>query len=315
MGQPAARKYNDAPDAFAEFLDSGKDAVSLAELGGDGNPFIKAGIYARNAGEECCRVDRAALAEFLSGGLGCTVSRRFQRGWFFGKLRGYDVYFACSPVDGMYKALATTEKSVLIIGRNNPERLPDGLLKRVLFLSRLLYVKNGRLEFAMEAVEEKIPPEPGAAKAQKREPERRQSRPPVQVYAPYYLEMMADWMARLKAEGRTGRPSKGWIADWLKENGPPCARSRRLTERTVYRHIGLLASSEAPEADALDCRSPVFKAHWEGCENPRYVARFTVDDLTDAIMKAFETAKSLGFSVKTMRAMDAADFAERRAQA
>ena len=146
------------------------------------NPFIKSGIYTQVPIKECqcetcavntepdmffgeddicekCRtsveqkktnpdyeIDHLALAEFISNRIGCTSCRQFKKtGWQFGTLRDYDVCFACSPTPGMYKALESTPKSVLIIGKNTPKLLPASLATRVIYLSRLLLVENGEL--------------------------------------------------------------------------------------------------------------------------------------------------------------------------
>ena len=229
MATPEAKIYNDAPDEFAEFLDSGHLVVTLDKLGGQNNPFIKEGIYREAApnispnGEIQIRfpdgneskvtevkyvnkdyaIDHNALAEFMSRGLGCKISRQFKKtGWQFGKLRGYDVYFACVPTAGMYRALESAPKSVLIIGQNNPETLPSSLATRVIYLSRLLFVKDGTLQFANEVVEEKIPMPQGGGRRDSEPKERRAKgnpkRWPIQMYAPHYLKMMAEWFENLR---------------------------------------------------------------------------------------------------------------------
>lgn len=363
MAVPEDKIYNDAPDEFAEFIDSGRHEVSLNDLGGENNPFVKEGIYKEswNPGEalyycteyaycpdcgnklgfnhdfskkpyidvECScgseltfrlqdcthfAIDHCALAEFMSKGLGCSVCRQFKKtGWQFGKLRGYDVYFACSPTVGMYRALESTPKSVLVIGQNTPKTLPSALATRVIYLSRLLYVSGGTLHFANEVVEEKIPLPRGRAvqAAEKVEKSvKRQARPPVQVYTPYYLSMMAEWLGKLQHEGKVGQPTKRWIAKWLYENGPSITR-RRLTERQIYRHLEKLTASNPPDRGKPDYRSAVFTSHWNGCLDKAYVNHFSVEDLTTAISKAFDVASKMGFSIKPMKSMDAADFADK----
>lgn len=362
---PENKIYNDAPDEFAEFLDSGRCEVSLEDLGGEDNPFVKVGIYSFRREEvkegtycPCCgakedvapdlgflsdydegdedspenplnlmivgsapcdlqryfSIDHNALAEFMSKGLGCTVCRQFKKtGWQFGKLRGYDVYFACRPTEGMYRALESAPKSVLVIGQNTPKTLPSSLATRVIYLSRLLFVKDGSLHFANEVVEEKIPlPHGRAAHAAKegKKPVKKYTRPPIQVYTPYYLSMMGVWLDKLQQEGKTGQPPKEWISDWLYRNGPPCNR-RRLSERQIYRHIAKLTEKQSPAKCEPDYRSPVFAAHWNGCLDSAYVTRFSVDDLSEAIASALAIAEKQGFKIKTMKGMDAADFADK----
>lgn len=363
MAVPETKIYNDAPDEFAEFIDSRRHEVSLNDLGGENNPFIKEGIYKEswNAGEElyycteyaycpdcgnkvgfyhdfskkayidvecsCGReltfrlkdcthfaIDHCALAEFMSRGLGCKICRQFKKtGWQFGKLRGYDVYFACIPTAGMYRALESAPKSVLVIGQNNPETLPSSLATRVIYLSRLLFVKEGSLHFANEVVEEKIPlPRGRAAQVAEegKKPAKKKRRPPVQVYTPYYLSMMGVWLDKLQHEGKTGQPSKEWISDWLKKNCPPL-NNRHLSGRQIYRHIEKLTDDTRPASGKPDYRSDVFTAHWNGCLDMAYVNRFSAEDLTDAIMSAFAVMKDLGYKPTTMRGMDAADFADK----
>ena len=361
MAVPEDKIYNDAPDEFAEFIDSGRPDVSLKELGGEDNPFVKEGIYKESSFDEFCdyaycpecghivcfnndfsyrelitlkcgnencewefdvdaddckhyAINHYALAEFMSKDLGCSVCRQFMKtGWQFGKLRGYDVYFACKPTEGMYRALASAPKSVLVIGQNNPKNLPSALATRVIYLSRLLYVKDGTLHFANEVIEEKIPLQRGStarAGDKSEKPSKKLARPPVQVYTPYYLSMMAEWLERLQKQGKTGRPSKKWMVEWLYKKGPSINR-RRLSERQVYRHIEKLTEQTPPPKGEPDYRSAVFAAHWDGCLDMAYVNHYSVDDLTEAISEAFATAKKLGFKIKTMRDMDAADFADK----
>ena len=316
---PEEKIYNDAPDEFAEFLDSGETEVSLCDLGGLANPFVKEGIYKRKDATADCTsftIDHPALAEFLSKGLGCTVCRQFKKtGWQFGNLRGYDVYFACFPTAGMYRALESMPNSVLIIGQNTPKALPPEIAVRVIFLSRLLFVKDGGLHFANEIIRLKIPmPDKGdeGDKAQKEKPPKKQGHPPVQVYTPYYLSMMGVWLDKLRKEGGTGRPPKEWIVDWLQDKGPSCCR-RGLSQRQIYRHIDKLTSPAPPAKGKPDFRSDVFTAHWNGCLDSDYVSHFSVEDLTNAIMKAFDVAKKMGYDIrpKVMRNMDAADYADK----
>lgn len=318
MPQPEGKIYNDAPDEFAEFIDSGRVEVSLRDLGGPGNPFLKEGIYKGTSGapsvsDAYFSIDHSALAEFMSRGLGCRVCRQFKKtGWQFGTLRGYDVYFACAPTAGMYRALESTPKSILIIGQNTPKTLPSEIATRVIYLSRLLYVRDGGLHFAQEVVEEKIPKPRAAAagKSPRSERPKRQSRPPVQVYTPYYLSMMGEWLDTLRREDGAGRPSKEWIVEWLRKNGPSFCR-RGLSERQVYRHIDRLTAREPPARGMPDFRSDVFAAHWNGCLDRNYVARFSTEDLAEAIMKAFAVAKKMGYDIRPMRSMDAAEFADK----
>ena len=340
MATPEAKIYNDAPDEFAEFLDSGHLVVTRDELGGQNNPFIKEGIY-REAdpnispnGEIQIRfpdgneskvtevkyvnkdyaIDHNALAEFMSRGLGCKISRQFKKtGWQFGKLRGYDVYFACVPTAGMYRALESAPKSVLIIGQNNPETLPSSLATRVIYLSRLLFVKDGTLQFANEVVEEKIPMPQGGGRRDSEPKERRAKgnpkRWPIQMYAPHYLKMMAEWFENLRREKRVGRPPIKWIADWMyKHNASPSRK--RLSERQIYRHITALTEASSKNGKP-DRPYAEFVTHWYGCEDSRFVDNFTGESLADVILKLFPSAKLDGNDIKPMRDMDAADFADK----
>lgn len=347
---PNEKIYNDSPDEFAEFLDGKAQTVTLMELGGVDNPFIKAGIYRQiqsqcncdnceiNHGEDyivgeeiICRecrlkaeaqkanpsyaIDHPVLAEFISNGIGCKICRQFQKtGWLFGNLRGHDVYFACVPTPKIYRAVASTPNSVLIIGQNSPKDLPPALLPRVIFLSRLIFARDGALNFAQEAIEEKIPLPHGRKSSgrgqDESKPKRRQARPPIQVYTPYYLQMMAVWLDDLRKKGKTGQPTKEWISQWMLENGPSFNR-RRLAERTIYRHLDRLMSLESPGTDKPDFRSSEFTAHWNGCLDHNYVTRFSMKDITGEIMRAFTVARKFGFDVKPMRNMDAADFADK----
>lgn len=368
MPVPEGKIYNDAPDEFAEFLDSERTEVSLRALGGVDNPFVKEGIYKESeycitdydyyaycpvCGKEVyfdddpgeypeydplvvacnyigcgthefavrpddCKfyvIDHIALAEFMSKGLGCAVCRQFKKtGWQFGKLRGYDVYFACSPTAGMYRALESTPKSVLVIGQNTPKNLPPAFATRVIYLSRLLYVKNGALQFANEVVEEKIPlpqggarPESGPKEKQTKKPPRRW---PIQAYAPFYISMMAEWLDILRREDRVGQPTKEWMVDWLYRNGASPNR-KHLSTRQIYRHIEVMTSDRPPEKGKPDLRVPVFANHWNGCEDRAYVATYSENDFGSAVMDAWNKAKKMGFDVGPMRGMDAADFADK----
>lgn len=366
MPVPEDKIYNDAPDEFAEFLDSGRCEVSLEDLGGEDNPFVKAGIY-RFRREEvkegtycpCCgakedvapdlgflsdydegdedspenplnlmivgsapcdlqryfSIDHNALAEFMSKGLGCTVCRQFKKtGWQFGKLRGYDVYFACRPTEGMYRALESAPKSVLVIGQNTPKTLPSALATRVIYLSRLLFVKDGELQFANEVIEEKIPMPRAGVKSESgqkgKQTKKHLKRWPIQAYAPYYLTMMSEWLDILRRENKVGKPTKEWITEWLYKHGASPNR-KRLSERQIYRHIDVLSEETPPGKGKLDRRATVFGTHWNGCEDKAYVETFSVKDLTEAILKAVSTASKLGFDIKPMRNMDAADFADK----
>lgn len=371
MCVPQEKIYNDAPNEFGKFLDSGRKTVSLHELGGLANPFVKAGIYQPvpttspiriedevcpdlgetfekqdkpthasafmvpgvevgmpscpgvvvqifstedERTEELYEIDRAALAEFISRGIGCRICREFQCGWFFGKLRGFDVYFSCSPTPGMYRAITTSDKSILIIGKNTPKLLPDGLEHKVILLSRLLYVQDRRLNFAHEAIEEKIPlpPQREVKKKEKQpdEPKKKQSRPPIQIYIPYYLSMMTEWLDQLRKTDTTGQPNKDWIVDWLYKNGP-AFNHKRLSPRTIYRHINTMMSCDPPKKGKLEHRSAQFTAQWNGCVDIHYVKHFSLKDFTGEIIKAFNIAKKLGFDIKLMRGMDAAEYADK----
>ena len=366
MPVPEGKIYNDSPDEFAEFLDSGRCEVSLEDLGGEDNPFVKAGIY-RFRREEvkegtycpCCGakedvapdlgflsdydegdedspenplnlmivgsapcdlqryfcIDHNALAEFMSRGLGCKICRQFKKtGWQFGKLRGYDVYFACTPTAGMYRALESAPKSVLVIGQNNPETLPSSLATRVIYLSRLLFVKDGSLHFADEIIEEKIPLPRRGAHSESGSKEKLVKKPPkrwpIQVYAPFYLSMMAEWLDILRKEDRVGQPTKEWMVDWLYKHGASPNR-KRLSTRQIYRHIDVMTTDLPSAKGKRDLRVPVFGISWNGCEDKAYVATYSVDDITTAIMKAYDNAKKMGFDIKPMRDMDAADFADK----
>lgn len=356
MPVPESKIYNDAPDEFAKFLDSGNYVVTLGELGGLGNPFVTKGIYKKRhletpegygytvcpkcgdlldlyfleeddtitcenrqhgpwtfeVKEEDCtfyEIDHDVLADFMSKGLGCPVCRQFKDGWLFGKLRGYDVYFACNPTEGMYRALESTPKSVLVIGQNTPKNLPPALATRVIYLSRLLYVKDGTLHFANEAVEDKIPLPRG--NRQKEKPTKKTARRwPIQVYAPYYLTMMSEWLDILRKEDRAGQPTKEWMVEWLYKHGASPNR-KRLSTRQIYRHIDVLSEETPPGKGKLDRRATVFGTHWNGCEDKAYVDTFSVKDLSEAILKSVSTARKLGFDINLMRHMDAADFADK----
>ncbi len=361
MPVPESKIYNDAPDEFAKFLDSGNYVVTLGELGGLGNPFVTEGIYKKRhletpegygytvcpkcgdlldlyfleeddtitcenrqhgpwtfeVKEEDCtfyEIDHHALADFMSKGLGCRVCRQFKDGWLFGKLRGYDVYFACTPTEGMYRALESTPKSVLVIGQNTPKSLPPELATRVIYLSRLLYVKDGTLHFANEAVEDKIPLPRGGAHSESGSKEKLVKKPPkrwpIQVYAPFYLSMMAEWLDILRKEDRVGQPTKEWMVDWLYKHGASPNR-KRLSTRQIYRHIDVMTTELPPSKGKRDLRVPVFGISWNGCEDKAYVATYSVDDITTAIMNAYDNAKKMGFDVKPMKNMDAADFADK----
>ena len=361
MPVPESKIYNDAPDEFAKFLDSGNYVVTLGELGGLGNPFVTKGIYKKRhletpegygytvcpkcgdlldlyfleeddtitcenrqhgpwtfeVKEEDCtfyEIDHHALADFMSTGLGCRVCRQFKDGWLFGKLRGYDVYFACTPTAGMYRALESTPKSVLVIGQNTPKNLPPALATRVIYLSRLLFVKDGTLHFANEAVEEKIPLPQGEAHSQSGLKEKQTKKPPrrwpIQVYAPFYLSMMAEWLDILRKKDMVGQPTKEWMRDWLYKHGASPNR-KRLSTRQIYRHIDVMTSDQPPEKGKPDLRVPVFGNHWNGCEDRAYVATYSVEDITAAIMDAWEKVKKMNIDVGPMRGMDAADFADK----
>ena len=360
MPVPESKIYNDAPDEFAKFLDSGNYVVTLGELGGLGNPFVTKGIYKKRhletpegygytvcpkcgdlldlyfleeddtitcenrqhgpwtfeVKEEDCtfyEIDHHALADFMSTGLGCRVCRQFKDGWLFGKLRGYDVYFACTPTEGMYRALESTPKSVLVIGQNTPKNLPPALATRVIYLSRLLYVKDGTLHFANEAVEDKIPlPRGRSAKATKQDetPAKNPSHLPVQIYTPYYLMMMGVWLEKLQKEGKHGRPKKPWIAKWLHTNGPSFLRGREpLSPRQIYRHINALTGKTRAPKGKPDCRSAEFIVRWDGCRDMAYVSRYTGEGLADAILKASESSRKLGYEIGPTRSVDAATLA------
>ena len=357
--------YNDAPDEFAEFLDSGRYEVSLSDLGGVNNPFVKEGIY-----RECCfraeyaadyygqyaycpdcgnkfyfnhdfdkynclewkcedcgselfiyendsihfTIEHARLAEFMSKGLGCSVCRQFKKtGWLFGKLRGYDVYFACTPTAGMYRALESTPNSILVIGQNTPKNLPPALATRVIYLARLLYVKDGALHFANEVVGEKIPlPRGHTAKATKQDetPAKNPSHLPVQIYTPYYLMMMGVWLEKLQKEGKHGRPKKPWIAKWLHKNGPSFLRGREpLSPRQIYRHINALTGKTRAPKGKPDCRSAEFIIRWDGCRDMAYVSGYTGEGLADAILKASESSRKLEYEIGPTRSVDAATLA------
>ena len=349
MCVPQEKIYNDAPDEFAEFLDSGEQTVTLEKLGGENNPFIKAGIYQRLPPPVChcedcdinrlpdfdpieaehicdqCRenndrkaqivtysIDHLALAEFISNGIGCTICRQFQRGWLFGTLRGYNVYFACAPTAGMYRAITTSEKSVLIIGKNNPKLLPKGLEHKVIFLSRLLYVDDGILNFAPEAIEEKIP----VSRRERRRAERptgeitkKHSRPPIHVYTPYYIAMIREWLEELRREKKTGKPEYKWITEWMHEH---CHIQglEPVGERQIRRHVAKLVA-EMPDNPKRDKRSPSFALYWDGCEDENFIARFSEEDVNSLILKTFKTAQATGFKVRPMRGMDAAEYADK----
>lgn len=352
--------YNDAPDEFAEFLDSGATFVSLKKLGGAENPFVKAGIYTECAPEDeictmcpecgqeqivyrteklvthkhmpvtCERcghphlvylsefrlftIQHDVLAEFISKGIGCSICRQYKKtGYMFGKLRDYDVYFACSPTPGMYKALESTPKSVLIIGKNNPQLLPPSLAPRVIYLARLLYVQDGKLNFAPEAIEEKIPlPPKSEPKKKEKDPEKptkKHSRPPIHVYTPYYLEMIHEWLKELRRDEKTGKPEYKWITAWMHEH---CHIQglEPVGERQIRRHVKKLIA-EMPDNPKRDKRSPSFALYWDGCEDENFIARFSEEDVNSLILRTFKTAQETGFKVRPMRGMDAAEYADK----
>lgn len=351
--------YNDAPDEFAEFLDSGEHLVSLKKLGGIKNPFIKAGIYKperpddlfsfhticpscgceaygtlsydltdtvdfkcgcltclhefKLEASECTyyEIDHAALAEFVSKGIGCLVCRQFQKtGWLFGTLRGYNVYFACSPTKGMYRALTTSDKSVLIIGKNNPKLLPEELGQKVILLARLLFVKDGELHFAQEAIEEKIPPSRRKASTETKPASStpiKRFRPPIQIYTPYYLAMVKAWISQLRANhGKYERPPMKWMQAWMYENGP--FEGKRLCERQMYRHIEAMTAETSN--DKIDKRNPIFTMFYNGCESMSFVENFFEKDLVAEIQKTMQRATKIpGFRLRPMRTCDAAEIA------
>lgn len=360
MCVPQEKIYNDAPDEFAKFLDNGDLIVSLRNLGGTDNPFVKAGIYkpeepdefsfyhatcpicgveayadepadeyglvhfkcgCSDCGyrfelelDECTyyQIDHLALAEFISNGIGCNICRQFQRGWLFGKLRDYDVYFACSPTAGMYKALESTPKSVLIIGKNTPKLLPSQLAPHVIYLSRLLFVQDGKLNFAPEAIEEKIP----VSRRERRRAERptgeitkKHSRPPIHVYTPYYIAMIREWLEELRREQKTGKPEYKWITEWMHEH---CHIQglEPVGERQIRRHVAKLIA-EMPDNPKRDKRSPSFALYWDGCEDENFIARFSEEDVNSLILRTFKTAQATGFKVRPMRGMDAAEYADK----
>lgn len=351
--------YNDAPDEFAEFLDSGASTVSLHKLAGIENPFVKTGIYKEILTEsdtctvcphcgleqivslteegrvskkqssvcEMCHnqfqvsldefrlfeIQHDVLAEFISQGVGCSICRQFKKtGWQFGKLRDYDVYFACSPTPGMYKALESTPKSVLIIGKNNPKYLPPSLATRVIYLSRLLFVNDGKLNFAPEAIEEKVPMPRHEHRRTEKNPEKptkKHSRPPIQVYTPYYLCMICEWIDELRKKGQTGKPPFKWITRWLFLH---CHIQgvAHVGERQVRRHVEKLIAS-TPDNPKRDKRSATFAVYWKECESERFVQVFSKKDVAKTITEAFDVAMKTGFKVSLMRGMDAADFADK----
>ena len=340
--------YNDAPDEFAEFLDSGAQTVTLEELGGKDNPFIKAGIYKQIpvrerdctrcptkgkptvfpfsidalSCEECKElvqhekenpqyvIDHPALADFISKGIGCSISRQFKKtGWLFGNLRGYDVYFACVPTPGMHRALEASPKSILIIGMNTPKSLPEKLAPRVVYLSRLLYVQNAQLNFAMEAIDEKIPPERRRARrAEKRRAPRKQSRPSIHVYAPMYLTMIRNWLCDLHEKNTTGTPSVKYVNGWMRRN---CKIDgvEPVGEWQTRRHLDVLSGKK--EYENID---PTFSIYWNGCSSPSFISENYNKDISKTIINLFKVANSTGFKVSPMRGMDAAEYADKVAQ-
>ena len=342
--------YNDAPDEFAEFLDSGAQTVTLEELGGKDNPFIKAGIYKQIPVEECkcdtcdintlpglfldgeeeeeicgnCRakveakkknpdyaIDHSALADFISKGIGCTISRQFKKtGWLFGSLRGYDVYFACVPTPGMYHALEASPKSILIIGMNTPKSLPEKLAPRVIDLSRLLYVKDAKLNFAMETIEEKIPQEDHRPRRYEKRGHtaRRQSRPSIHVYAPMYLTMIRNWICDLHEKNTTGTPSVKYVNGWMRRN---CKIDgvEPVGEWQTRRHLDVLCGKK--ECENID---PTFSIYWNGCSSPSFISENYNKDISKTIINLFKVADRTGFKVSPMRNMDAAEYADKVAQ-
>ena len=347
---PREKIYNDAPDEFAKSLDQGGPAVSLRELGGTDNPFIKVGIYKLEDDEfvsyhthcpyceawtgtddqpdeygfinfscgcgtqfqhevdECTyyTIDHAALAEFISKGLKCTVCRQFQGGWLFGKLRNYDVYFACAPTKGMYKALESTPKSILIIGKNTPELLPTPLATRVIYLSRLLYVMDGELHFASEVIDEKIPLSHEGERtkgAKKGAPKKAQSRPPIQAYTPLYLKMIREWIYNLHAKNETGTPSIDYINDWMRKNGRIDGVAP-VSKWQTRRHINKLTGKA--KGENID---PTFSVYWNGCTSESFISENHSKDISKTIMTLFSVANRTGFKVSLMHGMDAAEYA------
>jgi len=338
--------YNDAPDEFAEFLDQ-EGTTTLATIGGRDNPFVKAGILRElprptNNCDTCeigrltdidpddadaiclkCRMsgpptddeiefalNLETLGEFISSSIGCKVCRQFKRtGLQFGQLRGHDVYFACRPTASIYKALEMTPKSVLIIGQNNPKEIPSQIANRTISLSRLLYVDDGSLHVAPEVIEEKIPMPKSEAKSKTVSPKcKKPSRPPIQVYAPYYLQMIREWIMRIRKSGKLQPHTAKWISGWMLDYGP--FKDHRLSERQVYRHLGMLKEMDF-DTKKPDRRSPVFVVYWNGCSDMKFVQNFSDADINDIIIKTFDTAKTQGFAIRPMRKMDAAEYAEK----
>ena len=350
MCVPQEKIYNDSPNEFAEFLDSRRKYVFLSELGGTANPFVVEGIYELSefkkpkcaecdvnrhyavdpewGDQACSHCERLAaqaehdpvytinfvrLAEFISSGIGCDICREFQKpGWLFGKLRGYDVYFAYSPTKSMCRALKTSEKSILIIGGNNLEHLTAGLETRIILLSRLLFVKDGRLNFAHEVIEEKIPQ---ARRRNRREhpksegePKKTQSRPPIQVYTPLYLTMIREWILNLHAKNETGTPSIDYINDWMRKNGRidgVAPVSKWQTRRHINKLIG------KAKGENID---PTFSVYWNGCTDERFISENHAKDISKTIVNLFKVANSTGFKVSPMRGMDAAEYADKVAR-
>ena len=267
-------------------------------------------------------LDHPRLANFVANGIGCPPPRQFQKGWFLGKLRDYDVYFACDPTKGMYKALESTPKSVLIIGKNTPEQLPAPLATRVIYLSRLLYVCDGELHFAEEAIDEKIPSaRPGGRKEAKKPAAgpKKKSRPGIEVYAPGYLEMIYMWLNRLHAKQETGTPKIRWVHKWMAKNFRIEGHDP-VGEHQTRVHIKTLLKD-----DGSACRHRVkgqfltFRLFWQGCESVDFVERFAgpnAENLTDMIAGALAVAnKDPRFKVhgkeRPMLNMDATDYADK----
>lgn len=349
--------YKNAPDEFAEFLDSPYIAVSLKKLRGKENPFVKLGIYqehgyseyesitCKECGEEITihcpdfdgkhlsypttcnicnksflldgrqfilyRIHHDVLADFISKGIGCPICRQYKKtGYMFGKLRGYDVYYASKPAEGMYKALEAEPKSILIIGQNNPSSLPSALAHRVIYLSRLLFVENGELKFANEAIEEKIPQSRSKAKltSPNAVPKRKKKvHLPIQIYTPYYLAMVKAWIKTIRdTGGKYKKPPMKWMQSWLAENGP--LEGHRLCVRQIHRHIELLESEVSD--GKVDHRNPIFTMYYNGCESMQFVENFFEKDLVAEIQKTMQRATKIpGYRIRPMRTCDAAEIA------
>lgn len=330
---PYEEKHSDAPDEFAEFLGSGEELVSLHTLGGYDNPFITDGIYQRIPEEtsylHCCancgkidnykvtdlvacsncgapltfnederikyKVNDAALAKFISDSIGCSICRQYQKtAWIFGQLNGHDVFFVSKPTEKICRSIKSSDNAVLIVGENNLDAIPEGILNRTIQLSRLLYAYDGHLNIAQEILSEKITLKPPAAVAPCK-------RGTMGKYVQAYKRMIVAWLGELKANKTTGEPTKKWIQNWFIKNVPGM---KVISVRQIYRHLNALLGRTDNKAN-FDTQ---FMLYWTICKDGKRIQEFSSADMNDKMIKAMETHNA---TIKTMRSCDAAEYADK----